>query len=208
MGLISLTVKSSLYKNIEYVTLSTTARVAYNGVMESSATTPVISVFGSSRSVRGDEAYRIALDLGAALARAGYAVASGGYSGVMEAVSRGAAEAGGRAIGVVSSVFSTKANQWVAETIVVPKWEDRLLKLISLGWGCVALPGGTGTLVELAVAWEMVHKRVMSKKPIVVLGQFWRPVVAHIEAADRETRGIVRVANTVADAISALRAAT
>jgi uncharacterized protein (TIGR00730 family) len=167
--------------------------------------TPIISVFGSGRCGTADEAYRLARDLGAALARAGFTVASGGYGGVMEAVSRGAADAGGQVLGVVSSIFSGKANKWVGETIVVPKWEDRLLKLIALGNGCVALPGGTGTLVELSVAWEMVHKRVIPKKPIVVLGQFWRPLVAHIESADNETRGIVRVANTVADAVVLLR---
>ena len=166
---------------------------------------PIISVFGSGRCTTADEAYRLARELGATLARSGFTVASGGYSGVMEAVSRGAADAGGYVLGVVSSAVSGKANRWVGETIVVPKWEDRLLKLITLGNGCVALPGGTGTLVELAVAWEMVHKRVIPKKPIVVLGQFWRPLVAHVESADNETRGIVRVANTVADAVTLLR---
>ena len=166
----------------------------------------VISVFGSSRCGESDDDYRIAMELGGALARAGFAVASGGYGGAMEAVSRGAAEAGGRVIGVVASAFSSKANRWVGETIVVPKWEDRLWKLISLGDGYVALPGGTGTLVELAVAWEMIHKCVMPAKPLVALGEFWRPIVAQIESADGNSRGMVRLAATPADAVAALTA--
>jgi uncharacterized protein (TIGR00725 family) len=133
-------------------------------------------------------------------------VASGGYGGAMEAVSRGAAEAGGRVIGVVASVFSSEANPWARETIVVPKWEDRLLKLISLGDGYVACPGGTGTLVELAVSWEMMHKRLIPRKPLVALGRSWRAVVEQIELADGNSRGLVRLADSVSGALSALEA--
>jgi uncharacterized protein (TIGR00725 family) len=161
----------------------------------------IISVFGSSRCDESDNDYQIALELGGALARAGFAVASGGYGGAMEAVSRGVAEAGGRVIGVVASALSSKANRWVSETVVVSEWEARLWKLISLGEGYVALPGGTGTLVELAVAWEMIHKRVMPAKPLVALGEFWRPIVTQIESADSRSRGLLRLAATPADAV-------
>jgi uncharacterized protein (TIGR00730 family) len=167
---------------------------------------PVISVFGSSRCVESDNDYRIAAELGGALASAGFTVASGGSGGAMEAVSRGAAEAGGRVIGVVASALSSTANRWVVETVVVPKWEDRLWKLISIGAGYVALPGGTGTLVELAVAWEMIHKRVMPAKPLLALGDFWRPIVAQIESADGNSRGLVLLASNPAEAVAALRA--
>ncbi len=166
----------------------------------------VISVFGSSRCSESHSDYILAVELGAALAQAGFVIASGGYGGAMEAVSRGAAGAGGHVIGVVASAFSSKANSWVAETIVVPKWEDRLMKLISLGDGYIACPGGTGTLVELAVAWEMIHKRVMPPKPVVTLGEFWRPIVAQIESFDANSCGLVRLAATPGDAVAALRA--
>lgn len=167
----------------------------------------IISVFGSSRCTEQDKPYPLALELGKALAHAGFAVASGGYGGAMEAVSRGAAEAGGRVIGVVATAFSSKANRWVQEVIVVPKWEDRLLKLISLGEGYVACPGGTGTLVELAVAWEMIHKRLLPRKPLVALGEFWRPIVEQIEAADENSRGLVSLANSVPAAVETLKTA-
>jgi uncharacterized protein (TIGR00730 family) len=166
----------------------------------------IISVFGSSHAAEEGDAYVLARELGGELARAGFVVASGGYGGAMEAVSRGAAEAGGRVIGVVAAVISTKSNPWVHEAVVVPRWEDRLLQLISLGDGYVALPGGTGTLVELAVAWEMMHKRVMPPRPLVTLGDFWRPVIAQIEAADINSRGLVRMAGSVSAAVNELRA--
>jgi len=116
-------------------------------------------------------------------------------------------EAGGGVVGVVAAAFSSKANQWVRETIVVPKWEDRLLRLIALGDGYVALPGGTGTLAELAVAWEMIHKRLAGPKPLVALRDFWRPIIGQIEFPDGNSRGLVQVSTSVREAVAALSAA-
>ena len=124
----------------------------------------------------------------------------------MEAISRGAAEVGGPVIGVVSATVSSTGNRWVSETIVVPKWEDRLFKLISLGDGFIACTGGTGTLVELAVAWEMIHKRVCPAKPLIALGEFWNPILDQIEGIDANCRAIVRRAATPAEAATALQA--
>ena len=65
----------------------------------------IVTVFGSSRPVAGDAHYAEALELGAALAAKGLVVCSGGYGGVMEAVSRGAKEAGGRTLGIDGAIF-------------------------------------------------------------------------------------------------------
>jgi len=173
-----------------------------------SDSSPVISVFGSSRVTDNSAAYRQALELGAGLARAGFSVATGGYSGVMEAVSRGAAEAGGpggKVIGVVSRSLSGKPNAWVSRKIVVETWEQRLFRLIALGDGYVACPGATGTLVELAVAWEMMSKGQLSRRPLVALGPFWRPIVEQIEAADETARGVVSLAESVSAAIQTIQ---
>ena len=123
----------------------------------------------------------------------------------MEAVSRGAAEAGGRVIGVLASSFSSKANRWVQQQIMVENWEQRLWKLIALGNGYVACSGGMGTLVELAVAWEVMHKRLLPRRPLVVLGEFWRPVVEQIEAADPKSRGMVFRADSVPAALEVFK---
>jgi uncharacterized protein (TIGR00730 family) len=151
----------------------------------------VITVFGSSRPVEGDAWYHEARALGAALARAGLAVCSGGYGGVMEAVSRGAKDAGGKTLGVTASSFRARANRWVDEEVRVATWEERLFELVRRGDGYVACRGGTGTLVELAVVWEMLNKRVMPRKPFAVLGGFWQPVLDRVgEVEDSaESRG-------------------
>jgi len=110
---------------------------------------PVISVFGSSRCTEASDLYQLTRGLGDAIARAGFAVATGGYGGVMEAVSRGAAESGGIVIGVVDHAGRSKANQWLSERIVVDTWRQRLHTLMDLGDGYVVCQGGTGTLVIL-----------------------------------------------------------
>jgi uncharacterized protein (TIGR00725 family) len=148
--------------------------------------TRIITVFGSSRPADGDAAYAEARALGQALARAGYVVCSGGYGGVMEAVSRGAKDAGGRTVGVTASFFRSRVNRWVDEEVRMDTWEARLFELVRRGEGYVACRGGTGTLVELAVVWEMLNKRVMARKPFAILGDFWQPVLERV----REVAGV------------------
>ena len=137
----------------------------------------IITVFGSSRPLEGGPEYEEARALGNALASAGFAVCTGGYGGVMAAVSRGAKEAGGKSYGVTAEFFSAKANPWVEVEIRVASWQDRLFELIRLAHGFVACKGGTGTLVEFAVVWEMLNKSVMTGKPFAVLGNFWSPII-------------------------------
>jgi predicted Rossmann-fold nucleotide-binding protein len=72
----------------------------------------------------------------------------------------------------------------VDEEIRVKTWQARLFELIKRGRGYVACPGGTGTLVELAVVWEMLNKGAMSGKPLVVLGDFWQPVIERVREVE------------------------
>jgi uncharacterized protein (TIGR00730 family) len=137
----------------------------------------IVTVFGSSRPREGDAEYDEARDLGRALADSGLSVCSGGYGGVMAAVSRGAKDAGGKTYGVTADFFGAAANAWIDVEVRVPTWQERLFELVRLGRGFVACKGGTGTLVELAVVWEMLNKSVMSGKPVIVLGNFWTPII-------------------------------
>ena len=143
-----------------------------------------ITVFGSSRPRDGHADYEDARALGRALAAAGFVVCSGGYGGTMEAVSRGAKEAGGSTVGITAEFFSGHANRWVDEEVRVTTWQARLFALVERGAGYVACKGGTGTLVELAVVWEMLNKRVMTGKPFVVLGDFWGPILERVREVE------------------------
>jgi uncharacterized protein (TIGR00725 family) len=144
----------------------------------------IISVFGSSRPREGEPDYEQARALGRALAECGFAVCTGGYGGVMEAASRGAKESGGRTLAVTSKFFRSKANAWVDEERSAGTWQERLFELIHQGHGYVACKGGTGTLVELAVVWEMLNKGVISGKPFVVLGDFWSPILERVREVE------------------------
>ncbi|MFZ3214643.1 MAG: LOG family protein [Candidatus Acidiferrales bacterium] len=144
----------------------------------------VVTVFGSSRPRPGDPQYLVAQELGAALAAQEFVVCSGGYAGTMEAVSRGAREAGGRTIGVTASFFEARTNEFIDQEIRKRTWQERLFALIEHGDAFVACPGGTGTLVELAVVWEMLNKNVVSGKPLVVLGDFWHPIIDRVREVE------------------------
>jgi uncharacterized protein (TIGR00730 family) len=145
----------------------------------------VVTVFGSSRPREADADYEEARILGRALAKHGFSVCSGGYGGVMEAVSRGAKEAGGKTYGVTADFFkNAKLNAWIDEEVRMKTWEERLFELIRRGDAFVACKGGTGTLVELAVVWEMMNKSVMHGKPCAVLGDFWAPVLNRVREVE------------------------
>lgn len=137
----------------------------------------VITVFGSAQPTPGDEAYAEAERLGSLLAQAGYTLCNGGYGGSMEASAKGARSAGGTVIGVTIDALGLQANRWITTVIPMPTLVDRLQKLVDIGDGFVVLRGGTGTLLELAFTWELLTKALMRPKPIVCLGEFWKPLV-------------------------------
>ena len=139
---------------------------------------PIAAVYGSSQELKEDEAdYAAARRLGRALAEAGYVVATGGYHGAMEAASRGAKEGGGRTIGVTTSVFDgvrLGANPYVDEEVKFPTLFQRLHHLVTLADVWIALPGGIGTLSELALTWSLLQVGELARRPLVVVGPMWR----------------------------------
>ena len=176
--------------------------------------TRIVTVFGSSRPRAGDAQYAAAQALGAELAGKGFVVCSGGYGGVMEAVSRGAKEGGGNTMGITAKFFTARANEWVDEEIRVKTWQERLFELVKRGHGYVVCPGGTGTLVELAVVWEMLNKGAMARRPLVVLGDFWGPVIERVREVElghkspwsEQEEPLIRIAATPVDAAEHLAA--
>jgi uncharacterized protein (TIGR00730 family) len=174
----------------------------------------IVTVFGSSRPRAGDAQYSAARALGRELAMKGFVVCSGGYGGVMEAVSRGAKESGGRTMAITARFFRARANKWVDEEIRVKTWQERLFELVKRGHGYVVCRGGTGTLVELAVVWEMLNKGAMARRPLVVLGDFWGPVIERVREVElshnspwvEQNEPLIRMAPSPADAAEHLAA--
>jgi uncharacterized protein (TIGR00730 family) len=137
-------------------------------------------VFGSARTHVDDPDYAAAEKLGAALARAGYAVITGGGPGIMEAVNKGTSEAGGVSVGLgIELPFEQKLNDWVDIGLQFRYFFARKTMFVKYAQAFVVFPGGYGTLDELFELLTLVQTRKMRKPmPIVVFGaEYWRKVI-------------------------------
>lgn len=136
-----------------------------------------VTVFGGSAPQPGSPAYQQAYQLGELLGRSGHTALTGGYIGTMEAVSRGCGEAGGHVIGVtcdeIESWRAVKPNRWVQEEIRFPTIHERLLALINECDAAIALPGGVGTLAEIAMMWNQMQTEAIPARPLTLVGEGW-----------------------------------
>lgn len=136
-----------------------------------------ITVFGSSHPSAGEPTYEEAFQLGRLLGSSGHTVLTGGYIGTMEAVSKGAASANAHVIGVtcdqIESWRPVRPNPWVIEERRYPSLPERVMGLID---GCDAafgLPGGPGTLTEIAMMWNLLLTSSIAPKPLILIGDGW-----------------------------------
>ena len=137
-----------------------------------------ITVFGGAQPKEGSSGYEEARELGRLLAESGHAILTGGYMGTMEAVSRGASEAGGHVIGVTCAEIeawrNTRPNLWVKEERRKNTLMERLTGLIEGCDGAMALPGGAGTLTEIALMWNLMIVDSLPPKPMILIGSGWQ----------------------------------
>ena len=157
----------------------------------------IITIVGTGRAKPGDEIFTLAYEIGALLARADYTIANGGYGGTMLASAQGASQAGGEVIGVTCSAFkSSKANEYITREVVTQSLDERLEKLVELGQAYVVLPGGTGTLLELAKVWELKNKGFLDvDRPIILVGRFWKPLINLVATDDPDSSRYVESAD-------------
>jgi uncharacterized protein (TIGR00725 family) len=167
-----------------------------------------IAVFGASLSKPGDGHYESAVQCGQLLADAGFAVATGGYSGAMEAVSLGARQAGGHVIGVTApTVFRdrTKANDHLTVETPAASLVDRIGILADGTDGSIALWGSLGTAAELIVAWNLAYVAPFAgqaRKPVIAVGEPWLSLVPHLESELTTTPRLVSVVEDVEAAVT------
>ena len=141
-----------------------------------------ITIFGGSSPKPGEEPYIIAERLGYELGAKGHTVLTGGYIGTMEAVSKGASSAGGHVIGVTCEEIerwrTVKPNKWVKEERRYFKLHERILALINDCDIALALPGGVGTLTEIALMWNLSLIGSITPKLIILIGKSWKGIVS------------------------------
>jgi uncharacterized protein (TIGR00730 family) len=184
-------------------------------VQESSRKTgkkaPVVAVFGSGSAAADHPVLAQAEQLGRELAEAGMKVMCGGYGGTMEAVSRGAHKAGGQVIGVTMDLFATRLepNPWLDKEKREKDLFGRLKRLMKAD-AYVALQGGIGTLTEATLAWSLLQTGQIAPRPLILVGESWRRLLAAFEAETFMTQNdlvLATVVDTEAEALAILREA-
>ncbi len=137
----------------------------------------IVTIFGGSKCSEGFPEYEQALMVGRLLAEAGFTICTGGYLGVMEAASKGAREKGGRVLGIVMNQFRAEPNRYLTDKVATNHFYDRLQGLIQRSVGFIALKGGMGTVTEISLVWNKLMTQVIDPRPLVLLGECWKPVV-------------------------------
>jgi uncharacterized protein (TIGR00730 family) len=176
-----------------------------------------ITIFGGSQAKPGDQTYQEAYLLGSLLGNAGHTILTGGYIGVMEAASRGAAESGGHVIGITCDEIekwrSVGPNPWVQEERRYPTLRQRLFALIDSCDAAIAMPGGIGTLAEIAEIWSHVQSQAIASRPIILVGDGWKHTITALYSAQGEFipdryRELLTFAENSRAALEALNALT
>ena len=177
---------------------------------------PAVSVFGSARIQRDAPEYERARSIGAALAEAGYAVITGGGPGIMEAVNRGAVDAGGVSVGLgIELPFEQGLNPWVDIGVHFRYFFARKTMFVKYARGFIVLPGGFGTMDELFEALTLVQTQKVTAFPIVLVDSaYWgglldwlrERMVGDGKASEQDLQ-LLQVVDEVDEAIAAVRLA-
>lgn len=174
---------------------------------------PAISVFGSARVHREEPEYEQARQVGAGLARAGYAVITGGGPGIMEAANRGAVDAGGVSVGLgIELPFEQGLNPWVDIGVHFRYFFARKTMFVKYAQGFIVLPGGFGTMDELFEAMTLVQTQKVTAFPIVLVDSgYWgglldwlRETMVGAGKASEEDLQLLQVVDTVEEALDVL----
>ena len=140
---------------------------------------PCVTVFGSARIQRDDPHYELAMKMGAAIARLGFTVMTGGGPGIMEAANRGAKEAGGRSVGCTIELPSEQpANAYLDRCVRLHYFFVRKTLLVKYSYAFIVMPGGAGTLDELFEALTLIQTAKIKNFPVVIMGtDYWKELI-------------------------------
>ncbi|HEY6169316.1 MAG TPA: TIGR00730 family Rossman fold protein [Verrucomicrobiae bacterium] len=137
---------------------------------------PCVTVFGSARIREGDRHYQLARDVGAAVAKLGFTVMTGGGPGIMEAANRGAKDVGGRSVGCnIELPAEQKPNDYLDRYVTMRYFFVRRTLLVKYSYAFIVMPGGFGTMDELFEALTLIQTGKIQHFPVVLMGtDYWR----------------------------------
>lgn len=177
---------------------------------------PCVTVFGSARISRDDPNYDLARKMGAAIARLGFTVMTGGGPGIMEAANRGAKDAGGRSVGCnIELPCEQAANDYLDLCVRLHYFFVRKALLVKYSYAFVVMPGGAGTLDELWNALTLIQTGKIKNFPVVIMGtDYWKELIGFIEKmakhrmiADADLR-LIYATDSVDEAIAHIQSKT
>lgn len=137
----------------------------------------IITSFGSAFVNENEPLYNKICEIGKQIGSRGWSVYSGGYAGSMEAISKGVKSAGGKTTGIGVKGWTTKPNPFLDEFVEMPNLMERIVELIGIADAYIIFKGGTGTLVEISVALELMNKKAMPEKSMIFYTDFWKNLI-------------------------------
>jgi uncharacterized protein (TIGR00730 family) len=160
----------------EFFRLLRISREFIRGFMKLHFIGPAITVFGSARFREGHPFYDLGRRIGAALAREGYTVMTGGGPGLMEAANRGAKEAGGMTVGCnIVLPHEQDPNPYLDVVVTFYYFFVRKVMLVKYSYAFVIMPGGMGTLDEMSEAVTLIQTGKLYDFPVILVGtEYWR----------------------------------
>jgi len=139
---------------------------------------PRLAAFGSSRIGPESEVYQDVLILSEKIARLGWNGMTGGHQGMMAAFSEGMFAGNGHIQGITLERFPTPPDNTLSEEIRAHNFFDRMGRLIEQPGAWLVLPGGLGTLAELAMTWDLLAINVLEPRPLLLYGEMWQPIIS------------------------------
>lgn len=160
-------------------------REFFRGIAALDKVRNAVTVFGSARFKPRSPYYKLTMEMGEALARAGYTVITGGGPGLMEAANRGAKRGGGKSIGInIKLPHEQKPNPYVDRFIELRYFFVRKVMLVKYSHAFVAMPGGLGTLDELFEVATLIQTGKLRQFPVVLMGKkFWGRMRSFVQGA-------------------------
>lgn len=136
---------------------------------------PAVSIFGSARTKKSDKYYKLTEKTAAILAKAGFAIISGGGGGIMEAANKGAAKAGGKSIGLnIDLPHEQIPNNYQNMSLHFRYFFCRKVMFLKYANGFIAMPGGYGTIDEFSEALVLIQTFKQAYFPVILMGsEYW-----------------------------------
>jgi uncharacterized protein (TIGR00730 family) len=149
---------------------------------------PCVTIFGSARFGEAHPYYALARDVGRHVSRLGFTVMTGGGPGLMEAANRGARDVGGLSVGCNIQLPHEQApNSYLDRWVTCHYFFVRKVLLFKYSYAFVVLPGGLGTMDELAEALTLIQTGKIDGFPVVLIGtKYWAPLLALLDDMIRE----------------------